>query len=138
MHPIKRLSSGLGLATLTFLTQISLAAAHAGEHHPPPASDVPWPIAGPIIALLISGAAFWLTNRDGSPRPLSPATSPSDPNGTTPDQINTRAEVSSGLPAHHDPRKRAPLVALRSQQRPSPRAAVHRTEEPWIMHDLTR
>lgn len=137
MDLIKRLSPGLGLATLTFLTQISLAAAHAGKTHPP-AESAPWPIAGPIIALLISGAAFWLTNRDGSPHPPSPATSPSNPDGPAPNQVGSRAEVASGLPAHHDPRKRAPLVALRSQQRPSPRSVPHRTEETWMTLDLTR
>lgn len=147
MHLIKRLSRGLGLATIAYLPQISLAAAHAGEHHPPLASDVPWPFAGPIIALLISGAAFWLANRDSQLPSVSRVADPIDQIDADPNQPGARSNSSGGLAATgHTPRKRTDLVALRSRKAPSPRSAKpppsrfgpRTLEETWMTNDSTR
>ena len=77
MHRLMHRSSGYALAVVVFLTQTTLAAAHAGDAHPHVEAS-PWPIAGPIIALLVSGAAFWLANRNDSRQPPHPDAGQSD------------------------------------------------------------
>lgn len=78
MHRLMYRSTGPGLAIFALLTHISVAVAHAGEAHPHVEAS-PWPIAGPIIALLVSGAAFWLTNRGSTRRPPAPPTGHPEP-----------------------------------------------------------
>jgi hypothetical protein len=88
---------GLTIAGLAFLTQISLVAAHAGEAHPHHAEATPWPIAGPIIALVVSGAAFWLANRGGSRRlPPGSHAGPTDPTGASIDGDRDRSGIHVG------------------------------------------
>lgn len=75
----QRLGQSLSLAGIAHLVQTSVVSAHAGASHPTASPGVdPWQVAGPVVALLVSAATFWLANRDGH------QSSPSHPPGPSP------------------------------------------------------